>query len=401
MNKVIEEPIQELTTQQDRIIGHIQGKKPGPTLLFFGGIHGNEPSGVLALQTVLKELQNSSIEFAGNSYAIAGNLWALQQNVRYDKEDLNRLWTAENIAHIERGDWPMINNDRKELVDIYRLIQSILEQEEGPFYFIDLHTTSSETIPFITINDSLLNRKFTGEFPVPVILGIEEYLDGPLLSYINELGYVAFAFEAGKHEDPVSVERHKAFVYLSMVRAGFLEEKDIDFRHYFELLAGVSVGSRNMYEIFFRYWIQDDEQFTMQPGFVNFQRISKGTLLAQSNGQPIHASYSARVFMPLYQSQGRDGFFAIRPIPALFLKASIYLRKFKFDQFLTWLPGIRWSNDKKDTLIVNKRITRFLAREIFHLLGYRSRRRDRDHWIMSAREAASRDDEYRGSRWMK
>ena len=32
-----------------RIIGHIKGRQPGPTLVFFGGIHGNEPSGIFAL----------------------------------------------------------------------------------------------------------------------------------------------------------------------------------------------------------------------------------------------------------------------------------------------------------------------------------------------------------------
>ena len=32
----------------DRIIKKIEGKKEGPTVVFFGGIHGNETAGVFA-----------------------------------------------------------------------------------------------------------------------------------------------------------------------------------------------------------------------------------------------------------------------------------------------------------------------------------------------------------------
>ena len=34
----------------DRLIGQIRGEQPGPTIIFLGGMHGNEPSGVFALQ---------------------------------------------------------------------------------------------------------------------------------------------------------------------------------------------------------------------------------------------------------------------------------------------------------------------------------------------------------------
>ena len=46
----------EIMVETKRIIGHIKGDLPGPTLIFFGGIHGNEQSGVTALEHVFKEL---------------------------------------------------------------------------------------------------------------------------------------------------------------------------------------------------------------------------------------------------------------------------------------------------------------------------------------------------------
>ena len=43
------------TVQVDRIIDHIQGEKGGPTVIFFGGVHGNETAGVFALKSVFEE----------------------------------------------------------------------------------------------------------------------------------------------------------------------------------------------------------------------------------------------------------------------------------------------------------------------------------------------------------
>ena len=55
-----------------RIIGKITGSLPGPTIVFFGGIHGNETSGVFALKEVFDGLNNEEVK--GTVYAISGNL---------------------------------------------------------------------------------------------------------------------------------------------------------------------------------------------------------------------------------------------------------------------------------------------------------------------------------------
>jgi hypothetical protein len=78
------------------------------------------------------------------------------------------------------------------------------------------------------VNDSLINRKFSTQNPVPMILGIEEYLDGALLSYINDLGYVSFGYEAGQHDDIASLENQIAFIYLSIVFAEVVSKDDVD-----------------------------------------------------------------------------------------------------------------------------------------------------------------------------
>lgn len=398
MTKVFSKALNK-TIEVDRIIGKIKGSQPGPTIIYTAGIHGNEPSGIFALHDVLNEIKEKDIPIKGTIYAISGNLSALETGTRYIKQDLNRMWTSERMKLLTSGNINKNGEETIQQLNIYNVITEILNNEEGPFYFMDLHTTSSETTPFLTVNDSIINRKFTEQFPVPLILGIEEYLDGPLLSYINELGYVAFGFEGGQHDSLSSVENHKAFVYQSLVYTESLTKDEIDFQHYYDALAKTSVDTRNIYEIYYHYRIKEDESFKMKPGFLNFQTINKGQELAKSNGEVILAKKQGRILMPQYQSQGDDGYFSIRKIPSIFLKLSNYLRKLRIDKLLPIMPGINWSSDKHDSLIVNRKIAWLFAKQFFHLLGYRSKKIDKTHLIIKNREAFSKTEDYKGVLW--
>jgi hypothetical protein len=271
----------------------------------------------------------------------------------------------------------------------------------GPFYFFDLHNTSSATIPFITVNDSLLNRKFTHQYPIPLILGIEEYLTGPLLSYINELGYVSFGFEAGQHDELSSVENHKIFIYLSLIFSGALDQSAVAYEQYLESWSSLRTQYHAFYEIYNRFQIKEKDHFTMKPGFSNFQSVHKNEALATNNGNTVYSKEKSIVFMPLYQNQGNDGYFLIRKIPPFFLWLSKIVRKSMMDRLFVILPGIRWASDKKETMIVDLRIARFISKQLFHLFGYRSKQIDKNHLFIKNREYRSRKNEYSNENWYK
>ncbi len=400
MTKVFSKALHK-TIEVNRIIGQLKGSQPGPTLIFTAGIHGNEPSGVFALQQVLEDLKKKNILFHGTIYALSGNLTALEEGTRFNNQDLNRMWTSDRMLKIHDGDIKEKDKDTIQQLDICSTITTILKKEKGPFYFMDLHTTSGETIPFLTVNDSLLNRAFTKQYPVPIVLGIEEYLEGALLSYINELGYVAFGFEAGQHDDLSSIENHIAFIYLSLLFAESVSKDAFNFQKHYDVLAKTSVDSRDIYEIYYHYKIKKGEAFRMKPGFLNFQHISKGQELAKSNDSIIFAKKSGRMLMPQYQNQGDDGFFSIRKIPPIFLGLSKALRTVKFDRILPILPGIKWQTDKHDTLLVNRNIAWLFAKQFFHLMGYRSKEINENYLLIKNREFASRKDEYRKVSWAK
>ena len=392
------ELIEDLDTV--RIIGHIKGKDKGPTLVFFGGIHGNEPSGVIALEEVLNRLSNHKDQLRGNVYGIRGNIPALAKERRFLENDLNRIWTTKGIDAIKDKNPGERTTEEIELVKIYQIISQILTNDPGPYYFIDYHTTSSPTLPFITINDALINRKFAKLFALPVILGLEEYLEGPLLSYINEKGYVAIGFESGQHYTQDAIENSVAFTWLTLFFTGAIDEKFlIDKQKYFDQLKAAALGNTNFYEVTHRHLITHEDNFTMFPGFKSFDTLDGGTGLASHNGRNLKTDKKSIVFMPLYQEQGEEGFFLIRKIPKWILKLSAGMRKIRIDNMLTYLPGISWSSPSKDRLMVNLKVARFLSKPFFHLLGYRSKIVDATHILMSNRERAAKNDMYKNTPW--
>ena len=382
----------------DRLIGKIEGKSKGPTIVFFGGIHGNETAGVFALKKAFKTIDSNVVK--GTIYGISGNLKALKSNQRYIDQDLNRVWLKDNLIQLENK--KKLNTEEAEQQELYKILKHILKQDEGPFYFIDLHTTSSKTLPFITINDALINRKFSSLFPVPIVLGIEEYLDGPLLSYINQLGYVSLGFESGQHDDLNAVTNNVAFIYLSLVYAGVLEQSKVDnFNKYYDTLVKASNQDREIYEVVYLHRLLKTEDFKMNPNFKSFQNVKKGERLATEENKTIESPYTAKIFMPLYQTKGNEGFFIIKRIPSFFLRLSEIIRKLKMDTLITILPGITWMDKQQGVLKVNLKVAKYLAKQIFHLFGYRNKQRNTKYMLLFNRERTSKKNMYKNLKWYK
>ena len=353
-----------------RLLGEILGTNTGPTLIVISGIHGNEKAGVLATERVLHSIAEHKMAFKGNAYFLLGNIAALEKNVRYNEVDLNRIWTRERLSAIY-NDSMLIDTDTMEQIELFNLIRSIVRNNDGPFYFLDLHTTSSDSVPFITISDSLNNRKFSSHFPVPVVLGIEEYLEGPLLTFINDHGHIALGFEGGQHDDPGSIDHCESFIWKALVHSDCLDRAAVpDMEKYEEHFRGLCC-SHQFFEITYRHALEKRDGFQMKTGFENFEPISKNQILATKEGRNIRSREAGRIFMPLYQEQGEEGFFLLRQVSKFWMRASKYARKLRINHILRFVPGIQMVRGNPHLLIVDPKVARFLAKDIFHLFGYR------------------------------
>ena len=358
-----------------RVIGTYGGDQPGTTVIFIGGIHGNEPAGVFAISHILEELRQQNIPFKGKFYGIAGNLPALSTGVRFVDADLNRIW-APNGQLLPKPDE---SAQRSEIIEIF---EKVLQETNDTVLVFDLHTTSSESIPFIAIGDTLRNRTLASAFPVPIVLGLEEHMKGTLFSFLSRSGISSIIFEAGKHEAASSINNHITFIWQALVSTGCIPEHALKIKP--KLLSRSFEAT--ILETVFRYPLEEDDNFVVRPGFKNFHRIRKSTLIANHNGNPVFPPTGGRIFLPLYQKQGRDGFFIVKKVSRFWLFLSSVIRRLRIDRNLHWLPGVSHHPDLRSGYIINRRIAKVFALQIFHLLGFRLEKASDNTIIMKRRE---------------
>ena len=73
MKAVMDLQMPPKVTDGDHLIGAFPGDPSGPTVIVFGGIHGNEPAGLEALLRVAEKLPDLSAKLRGRVYLVAGN----------------------------------------------------------------------------------------------------------------------------------------------------------------------------------------------------------------------------------------------------------------------------------------------------------------------------------------
>ncbi len=355
-----------------RVIGRYRGARPGPLVLAVAGLHGNEPAGVLALDRLFAALSADRPPMRGEVLGLAGNLTALRSGRRFLTRDLNRSWTRRRIARIRTS--PQDEEEREQR-EILETLEEALRGRESEAVILDLHTTSADSPPFCTLGDTVRNREFARRLEIPVVLGIEEQIHGALLEYLNARGPITVGIEGGQHDDPASVAYHEHVLWVTLVEAGCMAPEDVPaYRERRAALAGARAGLSRFFEVRTRRAVTSGERFAMLPGFRNFEPVSEGQPLARNVDGPVLAPENGRVFLPLYQEQGDDGFFIVRPVRAGWLRLSTVLRRLRLDVLAPILPGVHRSRRRPDTLIVDRRVARWRVRELFHLLGFRRRR---------------------------
>lgn len=301
---------EELKEEIPRIIGKYTSSKQGPLLFVTAGIHGNEPSGVKALETVFRELEKTRPEIEGTIIGVAGNKMALNQNKRYLDEDLNRTWTKENIKSGKKD-----THEKKEMFEIIDILEQYPERDFTKRYFLDCHTTSSASLPYVSVQEVNDNDEWAHKFPTYIIRGFSDIITGDIDHYLSRTGMTGFVFEAGQHTDKTSVENHEGVIWLALKEACKLDLSQIlTYPECVDRFAKKNAPPQKTFEIVYRHGLEDSDIFEMQPGYENFQKIEKGELLAKQNGNEIKSEWDAHIFMPLYQAQGNDGFFVVKEV---------------------------------------------------------------------------------------
>ncbi len=301
-----------MNQEDSRIIGAYETGTEGPLLFISAGIHGNEPSGVRALKKVFKVLAKERPEIKGKVVGVYGNRTALKKGVRYIDEDLNRTWTEKNVnAKIKD------TNEKREMFEIIDVLKSHSDESNSKSYFLDCHTTSSDSLPYISVQNVGNNDAWAHRFPVYIIRGFSDIVFGCIDHYLSRTGVTGFVFEGGQHESKDATVYHEGMMWLALVEACGLDLKTFsDFPKAVEELLKQKEKQKT-FEIIHRHSLGENDSFEMQPGYENFQAIEKGEFLAIKNGEQVLSRWDAFIFMPLYQSQGNDGFFVVEEVDGM------------------------------------------------------------------------------------
>ena len=305
----------------ERIIGTYEGEQPGHLLICTAGLHGNELAGIKALQYVFKMLEvehitNPDFHFHGRIVGLAGNLGAMAAGKRFLNQDMNRMWMPDNVERIRNSPPQLLGAEERELRDIIHHLETEFHHlPDAPIVVMDIHTTTAEGGIFCIATEDPESVRVASELHAPVILGMLDGIRGTTMHYFRRQviprDITAFAFEAGQHEDPKSVNRAIAAVIACMRALDMIDPEHVESVHD-RVLIDYAKGLPRIAELIQAYQIQDETTFEILPGFQNFQPVSKGQLIAYDVGQEIRALDDGLILMPRYQKQGDDGYFLLK-----------------------------------------------------------------------------------------
>lgn len=298
-----------------RILGEYE-QGQGPLFVALAGIHGNEHAGVKAFFRVIQHLEDEQPPFEGGFIGIGGNIPALNKHARFIDIDLNRQWHDEKMEFVcskPKRDLP--TSEDKQQRDLLILFRRLLSQNPNrPIILLDMHTTSAEgAVPFAIANDNDYSKDLALNLGIPVITGLNKIIKGTSLQYFEKLKLTAFGFEGGQHENPESVDRMTAALWLTLHKIGAIAKEDIpNFAEHYDLLHKAGEGLPSLVRFTYRHAIDENDKFVMRPGYKNFQKIEEGEVLADDKSGFVKANSDGMILMPLYQKQGEDGFFIIQ-----------------------------------------------------------------------------------------
>jgi succinylglutamate desuccinylase len=306
---------------EQRIIGQFKGDSKGPFLICIGGMHGNEPAGIAAIEEVLRLLDKEKSDdpdfiYHGSFLGIRGNLEALRQKKRFIDRDLNRMLSAEEIQHFQQQPRDLLLQEEKESLELLDLIVSSIQQHRAPLTLIlDLHTTTASGGVFSITAEDNMSLTLAKGLHIPVVLGIASGLKGTTIYYFNrpDEHTHCVVFEAGQHEDPQSVDRTVSAIINCMRALLAVDPKHVDHRHD-GLLMSLGEHLPKVTRLIYHYKIQPDEKFIMKEGYKNFDVVNRGDQLATNQYGPVLSTYDGLILMPKYQSLGDDGFFIVEEI---------------------------------------------------------------------------------------
>lgn len=259
---------------------HLPGRRPEP-LFVSALLHGNEDTGWLAAQSVLKKFQSAELPRAMSLFI--GNVEAARAGLRRldHQPDYNRVWPGGEATQNAEGEV------MRQVVDEMR--------RRGVFASIDIHNNTGLNPHYACVNRL-----------DPHFLHLATLFSRIVVYFIRPQGVQSAAFaelcpsvtvECGKPGTPGSVEHAAAYIeaclHLSEFPAHPVAQHDIDLFH---TVATVKVPE----EVSFEFGVAAaDIRFVPELDHYNFREISRGELLG-------HLAAGSQARLHVLDERGED-----------------------------------------------------------------------------------------------
>ncbi|WP_025822850.1 succinylglutamate desuccinylase/aspartoacylase family protein [Shewanella marina] len=281
----------------------ITSANAGPLLIITAAVHGNELVGLKAIDHF--NLIADQLPFKGRVVTIHGNPLATSLGERFIDQDFNRAFTAENLQR------DAINHELIAAQQLQQLVLNLLdEQADGSAkHLLDIHSMSADGTPFMSFVADKPPQQIIAQTPIPVIEGIIDSLQGCLAKWFAPMLTSSHIVECGQHQAESTFDFGFHTLIYHMYLLDMLDDCEQVQQAFSYLSAHTQPYSYLKTHICYRQAVTTEQIFEMEPGFVNFQQVNAGQLLARLSGQALVAPFDGRVILPCYQRQCEEGYF--------------------------------------------------------------------------------------------
>ena len=245
---------------------YIDSGKKGPCLGITVCTHGNEPSGLVVLDYILREVSLKK----GSIFLIVNNMKATEQYLKSRSQsgkqkarfcDINMNRLPKNVMRLH-GD------KRYEI----RRAQDLYPTWKKFSHAVDIHSTSSDLVPMIIGRNGLFKKALFKGVPIKTIISnIDTIQVGvPAFSFYGTKKSSVFAVESGLHESEKSFKRA-----IETVRALLINLQMIDGT----VMAKIKVYKE--YEIFDSVFFPD-LSYKIEDQVKDFKLIKRGSIIASN-----------------------------------------------------------------------------------------------------------------------
>ena len=251
----------------------------GPRAVIFAGVHGDEVSGIHAIEKLLFDFFVGSRELRRGSLTLArGNEQAIAAERRYLKLNLNRMYKEEYPADIDRS-----------LYEFKRAqeLKSLLHDCD---YFFDLHSAPTAGEPFVVVEQFAV--PFYAKVGIPRLMtGWSKFSSGAIggdgENYANAHGAKSATLESGSHFD----KRSNDVAYRAIV----------SFLTLLEMIPGPPPQQPAALEIVdvYKVVLKEFEDFRYAGIVDNFKFIGKNQPFAYQNGRPMMVDEDSYLLIPM------------------------------------------------------------------------------------------------------